>query len=80
MIEVSPVKPGDGVCVAQPLQSILYLANCQSHLYSKSEISVTDQDSKGGTTVDGEHIRGQTKTLEGDEHTLKLGKYQHLLR
>lgn len=63
--------------VPSPLE---YRANCQSHLYTRSEIAVTDQDSKGGTTVNGKYIRGQTRNLDGVEHTLKLGKYQHLLR
>ncbi|KAE8387020.1 hypothetical protein BDV23DRAFT_131898 [Aspergillus alliaceus] len=63
VIEVSPVKPGDG-----------------SHIYAKSEITVIDQNSKCGTAVDGEQIRGESVSLTGEEHTIKLGKYQHLLR
>ncbi|KAE8355712.1 hypothetical protein BDV28DRAFT_128466 [Aspergillus coremiiformis] len=63
VIEVSPVKPGDG-----------------SHIYAKSEITVIDQNSKCGTTVDGVHINGASVNLTDEEHTVKLGKYQHLLR
>lgn len=39
-----------------------------------------DQDSKCGTIVDGEQIKGQTKRLKGEEHEIKLGRYQHALR
>ncbi|OJJ51773.1 hypothetical protein ASPZODRAFT_12582 [Penicilliopsis zonata CBS 506.65] len=63
VIEVSPVKPGDG-----------------SHIHARSEISVIDQGSKCGTIVNGEQIRGDSKKLNGEEHTIKIGKYQHLLR
>ncbi|GAQ05500.1 hypothetical protein ALT_2821 [Aspergillus lentulus] len=63
VIEVSPVKPGDG-----------------SHIYTKSEITIHDQNSKCGTTVDGESIKGGYKKLTEDEHIIKLGRYQHALR
>jgi hypothetical protein len=56
------------------------LLTLQSHLYTKSEISIADQDSKCGTTVDGELIKGQTRRLSGEEHTVQLGKYHHALR
>lgn len=77
VIEVTPVKPGDGVW-HQP--SALSLLTGQSHLYTKSEISVADQTSKYGTTIDGDLIRGQAIRLGGEEHALQLGKYQHALR
>ncbi|KAJ9268296.1 hypothetical protein DTO212C5_5624 [Paecilomyces variotii] len=63
VIEVSPVKPGDG-----------------SHIHTKSEITVSDQGSKCGTTVDGEQIKGLSKRLSGEEHTIILGRYQNPLR
>ncbi|KAE8363140.1 hypothetical protein BDV27DRAFT_11127 [Aspergillus caelatus] len=63
VIEVSPVKDGDG-----------------SQIYAKSEITVIDQNSKCGTVVDGTQIRGESVNLTGEEHTMKLGRYQHLLR
>ncbi|RHZ53742.1 DNA damage response protein RcaA [Aspergillus thermomutatus] len=63
VIEVSPVKPGDG-----------------SHIYTKSEITIHDQDSKCGTTVDGEPIQGGNKKLTAEDHIIKLGRYQHALR
>ncbi|PYH91209.1 hypothetical protein BO71DRAFT_452251 [Aspergillus ellipticus CBS 707.79] len=62
VIEVSPVKPGDG-----------------SHIYTRSEIAVCDHASKFGTTVDGERVRERT-TLTQEEHEIKLGRYEHVLR
>ncbi|PLB51617.1 DNA damage response protein RcaA [Aspergillus steynii IBT 23096] len=63
IIEVAPVKPGDG-----------------SHIYAKSDITVSDEESKCGTTVDGEDIKGRKIQLTQDEHILRLGKYKHDLR
>ncbi|KAK9638641.1 hypothetical protein HCH54_009486 [Aspergillus fumigatus] len=51
-----------------------------SHIYTKSGITIHDQNSKCGTTVDGESIKGGSKKLTGDEHIIKLGRYQHALR
>ncbi|KAL1845835.1 hypothetical protein Plec18170_009541 [Paecilomyces lecythidis] len=51
-----------------------------SHIHTKSEITVSDQGSKCGTTVDGEQIKGLSKRLSGDEHTIILGRYQFPLR
>ncbi|KKK15490.1 hypothetical protein ARAM_007219 [Aspergillus rambellii] len=50
------------------------------HIYARSEISVSDQGSKFGTLLDGEQIKGVSKKLTGEEHTIQLGKYQHVLR
>ncbi|RJE23750.1 hypothetical protein PHISCL_03890 [Aspergillus sclerotialis] len=47
---------------------------------TRSEVSVTDQNSKAGTTLDGENIRGKSKKLDGEEHFLRLGKSEHPLR
>ncbi|KAL4786540.1 hypothetical protein BJX76DRAFT_103972 [Aspergillus varians] len=63
VIEVSPVKAGDG-----------------SKTKAKSEILVRDQGSKFGTIVDGEQIKGDSKKLSSEEHTIYVGKYQHALR
>ncbi|PWY77022.1 DNA damage response protein RcaA [Aspergillus heteromorphus CBS 117.55] len=62
VIEVSPVKPGDG-----------------SHIYTRSEIAVCDLASKCGTTVDGDPVR-ERRTLTDEEHEIKLGRYEHVLR
>ncbi|KAJ5096435.1 hypothetical protein NUU61_005791, partial [Penicillium alfredii] len=47
--------------------------------HARSEVSVTDLDSKCGTFVNSEQIQGQCK-LAGDEHSINLGRYQHALR
>ncbi|KAL5358653.1 hypothetical protein BJX96DRAFT_45880 [Aspergillus floccosus] len=63
VIEVSPVKPGDG-----------------SHIYTKSELILSDQGSKYGTNVDGEVLKGDSVRLTEDEHTIKLGNCKSALR
>ncbi|OJJ67743.1 hypothetical protein ASPBRDRAFT_58828 [Aspergillus brasiliensis CBS 101740] len=63
MIEVSPVKPGDG-----------------SHIYTRSKIAVRDLGSKYGTKVDGDAVKDESKDLTGEEHEIKLGRYEHALR
>ncbi|RAL04257.1 DNA damage response protein RcaA [Aspergillus ibericus CBS 121593] len=63
VIEVSPVKPGDG-----------------SHIYSRSKIAVCDLKSKCGTVVDGNTIKDVRKELTGEEHEIKLGRYEYMLR
>ncbi|KAE8151478.1 hypothetical protein BDV25DRAFT_128730 [Aspergillus avenaceus] len=63
VIEVSPVKPGDG-----------------TQIHARSQITVSDQNSKCGTLVDGEPINGGSITLKNLEHTIKLGNNPHLLR
>ncbi|KAL7273387.1 hypothetical protein RUND412_003765 [Rhizina undulata] len=44
-------------------------------LHHRSVITVTDLKTKHGTKIDGESIKGQTRTLEGDTHKLHLGLY-----
>ncbi|CRG83473.1 DNA damage response protein RcaA [Talaromyces islandicus] len=51
-----------------------------AHVHKKSLLTVTDQNSKCGTTIDGVQIRGSSKVLTEDEHTLQLGRYQPALR
>ncbi|RDK42460.1 DNA damage response protein RcaA [Aspergillus phoenicis ATCC 13157] len=63
MIEVSPVKSGDG-----------------SHIYTRSKIAVRDLGSKYGTKVDGNTVKDESKGLTGEEHEIKLGRYEHALR
>ncbi|TPR05282.1 hypothetical protein CAN33_0033955 [Aspergillus niger] len=63
MIEVSPVKSGDG-----------------SHIYTRSKIAVRDLGSKYGTRVDGNTVKDESKDLTGEEHEIKLGRYEHALR
>ncbi|KAL4955081.1 hypothetical protein BDW69DRAFT_161614 [Aspergillus filifer] len=46
----------------------------------RTSVTVSDEGSKFGTVVDGEQIKGSSRTLTGEEHTIKLGKYEHALR
>lgn len=50
------------------------------HIHTKSELRVTDLDSKCGTVVDGERIHGDSRTLGGEQHTLMLGRFAKPLR
>ncbi|GAB7357680.1 hypothetical protein MBLNU459_g0170t1 [Dothideomycetes sp. NU459] len=50
-----------------------------AHLHGKTKLTVTD-NSKLGTTIDGQRITKETATLEKNEHVLKLGNYEHVLR
>ncbi|KAF2402859.1 hypothetical protein EJ06DRAFT_547238 [Trichodelitschia bisporula] len=49
-----------------------------SQLRTKSKL-IIDERSKLGTTMDGKKVHG-TIDLAGDEHTIQLGNYEHLLR
>ncbi|KAL2823465.1 hypothetical protein BDW59DRAFT_148647 [Aspergillus cavernicola] len=51
-----------------------------SKLHARLRILVSDLNTKFGTTVNGEHIKGESKQLIGEEHTIKLGNYSHLVR
>lgn len=50
----------------------------QVYVYTRSQITVSDEGSKLGTTVDGEQIKGKSKKLTGTEHSVKMGKYSAL--
>lgn len=52
----------------------------QSLVYTRSEIRLKDEATKFGTDIDGNKIKGETKTLRNDEHTFKLGKSGHIFR
>ncbi|KAJ5340073.1 hypothetical protein N7452_006801 [Penicillium brevicompactum] len=47
---------------------------------ARSEITITDLNSKKGTVVDGNSIEGEHKLQKRDEHTIQLGRYEHSLR
>ncbi|KAL4790180.1 hypothetical protein BDV19DRAFT_372895 [Aspergillus venezuelensis] len=51
-----------------------------SKIRARTSVTVSDEGSKFGTVVDGEQIKGSSRTLTGEEHTIKLGKYEHALR
>ena len=50
-----------------------------SQLYTRSKIELQDT-SKTGTTVNGEKINQQTRTLDGKECVIKLGNYESTIR
>jgi pSer/pThr/pTyr-binding forkhead associated (FHA) protein len=47
---------------------------------ARSDITITDLQSKKGTTVDNKRIEGECKLEKADEHIIQLAKYQHTLR
>ncbi|KAI4121675.1 MAG: hypothetical protein LQ347_006774, partial [Umbilicaria vellea] len=51
-----------------------------SLVHARSEITLEDEDTKVGTTVDGEKVRGkgETKILKNDKHIFKLGSFEGL--
>ncbi|EEA26750.1 hypothetical protein TMatcc_004964 [Talaromyces marneffei ATCC 18224] len=51
-----------------------------AHVHKKSKLTVTDQASKCGTTVDGVQIKGSSSVLTEDEHAIQLGKYSQALK
>ena len=52
----------------------------QSSLERRSEITLTDENSKHGTAVDGERISTGQKVLTNDEHVFRLGSYENAFR
>ena len=63
VIDVAPVKPGDG-----------------SIVHARSQVTLEDFGSKIGTRLDGENFKGDKRILSKDEHVIKLGNYEHVLR
>ncbi|KAI1961428.1 hypothetical protein LOZ58_003282 [Ophidiomyces ophidiicola] len=52
-----------------------------AHIHAKSKLIVADQDTKCGSVVDGENIKGKTKELSArDEYSIFLGRYPHALK
>ncbi|KZF24196.1 DNA damage response protein RcaA [Xylona heveae TC161] len=51
-----------------------------SLVHTRSTLTIEDQNSKIGTLLDGEQIRGQSRILKDDEHQIKLGSYEFLFR
>ncbi len=41
---------------------------------TRSEVSLKDEDTKFGTEIDGDKVRGETRVMKNNEHTFKLGK------
>ncbi|KAJ5782016.1 hypothetical protein N7457_003790 [Penicillium paradoxum] len=47
---------------------------------ARSNITITDLESKKGTIVDGTKVQGEHTLEKSDEHIIQLAKYQHALR
>lgn len=50
-----------------------------SLLHSRSKVTVTDENSRSGTHLDGKLLKGTSLELKREEHVLKLGAYPHPL-
>lgn len=50
-----------------------------SLLHTRSKITVTDENSRSGTHIDGKLLKGTSQELKKLEHHLKLGAYPHVL-
>ncbi|KAI9768718.1 MAG: hypothetical protein M1840_004713 [Geoglossum simile] len=51
-----------------------------SKLHTKSQLTISDLNSKFGTQLDGEQIVGEPRILNGTEHEIKLGSYEHSIK
>ena len=50
------------------------------HIHARSEVTIEDQGSKLGTKLDGQTMKAATRKLDKEEHSIKLGNYEHVLR
>lgn len=76
---IENVQPGESVCSKQEYSGEAVLIVQKAHLHGRTKVTVTD-NSKLGTTLDGQRITKETATLDKNEHVLKLGNYEHVLR
>ena len=50
-------------------------------MQSRSRLTLKDEDTKFGTELDGLKVeKGENRTLENDEHALRLGKTEDIFR
>jgi pSer/pThr/pTyr-binding forkhead associated (FHA) protein len=49
-------------------------------IHTRSRVAIEDQGSKLGTRLDGQKVQAATRTLDSDQHVIKLGNYEHVLR
>lgn len=78
VVSVETPKPGDGVSLLQT--NILIAADCaESRVHAKSKLTITD-NSKTGTTLDGEKFYKESRVLDKTEHTVKLGSWAQPLK
>lgn len=50
-----------------------------SRVHTRSKVVVTDENSRGGTYVDGNLLKGTSHELKDAEHHIRLGIYPHVL-
>ncbi|MCJ1390997.1 hypothetical protein MMC18_003858 [Xylographa bjoerkii] len=51
-----------------------------SLVHTKSELSLQDENTKVGTEIDGEKVKGEKRILKNDQHMFKLGSYEHFFK
>ena len=49
-------------------------------MHSRPEITLHDEDTKTGTEIDGERVRGEERILRKNQHVLMLGKAEVTLK
>lgn len=60
-------------------QLFFWLIIAQLNVYSRSNITITDE-SKLGTTLDEQKFNNETRALTAHKHLIKLGNYEQILR
>ncbi|KAJ5734003.1 hypothetical protein N7493_002789 [Penicillium malachiteum] len=77
-----PSKVGNGTTVSRKHLTIEVSSVTPrdgTHVRARTKVTITDLNSKKGTTVDGEQIRGQERVLSEDETKIQLGRSASLL-
>jgi pSer/pThr/pTyr-binding forkhead associated (FHA) protein len=68
-------------CVRYGVPEIqLQAYSCQANARSRSQLTLEDKNTKIGTLLNGEQIRGTKVTLQKDDNIFTLGKYKHAFR
>lgn len=80
-IEVGIAGPDDCVS-ADHVKDIIYSdVLIKRNLKSRSKVILNDQNTKVGTTVNGEQIKGKDgHELNSDVNEIRIGRYEHLFR
>jgi hypothetical protein len=80
VVEVDEVKPGDSVSL-WTLHLPDNISNLpKARLHTRSRITLEDLNTKIGTLVNGDQIRGQRRVLEDKDNDIRLGQYEKLFR
>lgn len=81
VVEVDEVKPGDSVSPWTLLHLPDNISNVpKARLHTRSRITLEDLNTKIGTLVNGDQIRGQRRVLEDNDYDIRLGQYDKLFR